>query len=195
MKKILALTFCVFLCAFGKSLAQSAIPRLFLDAPHIYMFLPNVKSNQSFDRAGLGLDVAMNVATYNAMARAGGSFATSAAPKADDLGSSVLMHYGGFVEAGAGLFRTNGNQCAKNNRGAYTAMAVGGVRYRALSKELVELGENGIDYTLGVELGRFYIKDIIRNTEFVLRSDYHFKQELISINIGFKVFWNLKGQR
>lgn len=195
--RLITLTCITLLTAFQLQ-AQNPIPRLFLDAPHLYLTLPNVNKTESFDRAGAGVAVAMNVATYHATARVGGSFAASGQPKADDFGNSVLMQYGGFLEGGLGLYRTNGNRCAKHKHGAYTAMAVGGVRYDGFSTPLVSAGElayTGLDYTLGAELGYFYIRDIIKNSEVVLRSNYHIKKEVISVELGFKIFWNLKGER
>jgi hypothetical protein len=114
MKSITILLMLFALCLQNTINAQNPIPRLFLDAPHLYLVLPNVNRSQSFDRAGAGINIAMNVATYHATARVGGSFATSGQPKADDFEQSLLLQYGGFLEGGLGLYRTNGNRCAKD---------------------------------------------------------------------------------
>ena len=172
------------------------IPRYFLDAPAFYLIAPDAK--HIADRAGLGLNVAMNIATYNATLRFGGGAASTVGPKADDLGESVLMHYNGFVESGFGLYRSNGDRCAKDNRSAYTAMVVGGLRYDYPNKELgesVAATPNGFDYTVGAELGYFYIRDIIRNTEYTLRGDYFVKAKTVGAQFGIKIFFNLRGRR
>jgi hypothetical protein len=193
---IVSVFFC--LAAFGTLFSQSAVPRLFLDVPEIYVILPNVNKSESFNRSGLGTGITMNVASYHATGRVGGYFMGTTQPKADDLKAVTTMHYGGFVEGGTGLYRTNGNRCAKDARGAYTAMLVGGVRYDLSSKDLRNASDkyaDGFDYTAGLEFGYFYIKDIIKNTEFTLRGDYYFKQELVGVRLGLKVFLNLKGER
>ena len=51
------------------------------------------------------------------------------------------------------------------------------------------------DFTLGVELGYFYIRDVFRNMEFVISSNYHTQAKVISGNIGFKFFLNLRANR
>jgi hypothetical protein len=184
--------------AFGTLRGQNAVPRLFLDAPEIYLTVPNLLKSESFERAGAGLGLAMNIANYHATGRVGGYFSSSTQPGADDIQTATVLHYGGFLEGGTGLYRTNGNRCAKDFRGAYTAMLVGGLRYDLASKNLISETDkysNGVDYTAGLEFGYFYIRDIIRNTEFTFRGDYYFKQELIGVRLGMKVFWNLKGER
>jgi hypothetical protein len=178
--------------------SQDAVPRLFLDAPEIYLVLPNVNKTESFNRSGAGIGLAMNVANYHATGRIGGNFAALAEPKADDFAKSVVLQYGGFLEGGVGLYRTNGNQCAKDKRGAYTAMLVGGVRYDVNSKPVILANDkyaDGFDYTIGGEFGYFYIKDIIKNTEFTIRGDYFVQSQVVAVRLGMKVFWNLKGER
>ncbi len=189
---------CSYLFAGLQLCAQKPIPRLFLDAPHLYLALPRVNKTEKLDHTAAGVSLAMNVATYYYTARIGGSLAASGQPNSNDFGNSLLMHIGGFFESGLGLYRTNGSRCAMHRRGAYTAMLVGGFRYDGLLTSLVrasEITQTGPDYTLGAEFGYFYIRDIIRNTEIVLRSNYHFRKEVVSFELGLKVFWNLKGKR
>jgi hypothetical protein len=183
--------------AFGTLRGQNAVPRLFLDAPEIYLTVPNVNKEGSFDRSGAGVGATMNVANYHATGRVGAYFLGTTQPKAEDIQAATILNFGGFVEGGAGYYRTNGNRCAKDFRGAYTAMLVGGLRHNSTTKSLVNAADKtlGLDYTAGLEFGYFYIRDIIRNTEFTLRGDYYFKQELIGVRLSMKVFWNLKGER
>lgn len=183
----------------GFAIGQSAVPRFFLDAPEIYVNAPNVNRNKSFDRAGLGVSAAMNVASYNGTIRGGGYFGSTVRPQEKELQEATVLHYGAFFETGLGMYRSNGNRCAKDFHGAYTAMVVGGLRMDLDNKAVRAAGvngwPNGFDYTVGAELGYFYIKDILRNTEFTLRGDYFFKQEVIGVRLGMKIFWNLKSGR
>lgn len=174
--------------------AQDGGPRLFLDIPNFYLHAPDVENVG--DVVGLGLDAAMNVGSHWSVARLGGGATFDVAPQAEDLGESFDIDPYLLLEAGAGIYRSNGDKCAATKRNAFTAMAKGGLRYTfndpvvLASEELEEL-----DYTVGVEFGYFYIADVFRNTEFVLSGDYFTKAKTFSVNFGFKFFLNLRANR
>jgi hypothetical protein len=175
--------------------AQYSGPRLFLDVPVIYVTTPDVENIGN--RFGLGGEVAMNVGTHWSVARLGGGATYTFDPKADDFGESTLTTPYGILEVGAGLYRSNGNKCAKTKANAFTAMAKGGLFYNFNTKETEPGGEkpDGLDYTVGAEFGYFFIRDVFKNFEVVLDGRYHTKAKVVSANFGFKMFLNLRANR
>jgi hypothetical protein len=105
----------------------------------------------------------------------------------------------GILEAGGGLYRTNGNQCARTKQNAFTAMAVVGLRYNLDTRSPKPAGEEnspyGANFCVGAELGYFFIRDVFKNVEISLRGNYFPKIETASVNFGFKMFLNLKAGR
>lgn len=172
--------------------AQYGGPRLFLDVPVIYFAAPDVENIGS--NLGAGAEVAMNVATHWSTARLGGGAMFTVNPKADDVGDSFLTTPYGILEVGAGLYRSNGNKCAKTHANAFTAMAKGGLFYNFNTQAVEPGGEkpDGLDYTVGAEFGYFFIADVFRNFEVFLDGRYHTKAEIFSANFGFKMFLNLR---
>ncbi len=186
-----------FLIFTGATLhAQYGGPRLFLDVPSFYAHTPDVEN--AGDRLGAGLEVAMNVGTHWSVARLGLGTTYTFNPQAEDFDKTTLWGPYGLLEAGAGLYRTNGDQCAKNKQSAFTALGKVGLRYN-FNEDAVRFGPEAepekFDFTLGVELGYFFIRDVFRNMEFVLSSNYHTQAKVISANIGFKFFLNLRANR
>ncbi|MEQ1744812.1 MAG: hypothetical protein ABMA02_05270 [Saprospiraceae bacterium] len=183
----------LLLCTAIALQAQSGGPRLFLDIPSFYAHTPNVETIGN--RLGAGLEVAMNVGAHWGVARLGGGTTFTFDPKAEDFGATTLWRPYALMEAGAGMYRSNGNECAKNHQSAFTAMGKVGMRYD-FNANAIAVRENGsaekLDLTLGVELGYFYIRDVFSNLEFVINGNYHTKAKVISANIGFKVFLNLR---
>lgn len=53
----------------------------------------------------------------------------------------------------------------------------------------------GMDYTVGAELGYFYIRDVFKNYEVLLTTDYYTRAKVLGVTAGFKLFLNLRGQR
>ncbi len=185
------LLICLIAAAFTAR-AQYSGPRLFLDIPSIYFAAPDVE--HIGDRLGAGAEAAMNVGTHWGVARLGGGATFTLDPNADDVGESFLTTPYAILEAGAGMYRSNGNKCAKTHANAFTAMAKGGLFYNfAKEEEGVEIQR--LDYTVGAELGYFYIADIFRNFEVVLDARYHTQAKVISANFGFKLFLNLRANR
>ena len=176
--------------------AQYGGPRLFLDVPSFYFHTPNVENVGH--RVGAGMEVAMNVGTHWSVARLGLGSTFTLDPQAEDFGNTTLWGPYGILEAGAGMYRTNGNQCAKDRQSAFTALGKVGMRYDFNSEAVrtadIETPEQ-FDFTVGVELGYFYIRDVFRNMEFVISSNYHTQAKVISGNIGFKFFLNLRANR
>lgn len=184
MKKLF---FCaaLLLAAASTATAQYGGPRLFLDIPSMYITTPDV--SKIGNRAGAGVDVAMNVGSHWSVARAGGGATFTLDPKAEDVGNSFSTNPFIFLEAGAGPYRTNGNQCAKSRQNAFTAIGKAGIRYDFQAKE--------VDYTLGAELGYFFIRDVFRNTEVVASANYLTQAQVVAVNFGFKFFLNLRANR
>lgn len=172
--------------------------RLFLDVPNIYVTSPDLE--HAGKRVGMGLGFAMNVGTHWSVARLGIGASVTADPQSDDFESSLITTPYALIEAGAGKYRSNGDRCAKTKRAAFTAMGKAGLRYyfdTRKSEPGVELDDTGfgVDYTVGAELGYFYIRDIFRNFEVVADANYHIKAKVISATFGFKFFLNLKANR
>jgi len=187
---ILPLLFCT---AFSLQ-AQYGGPRLFLDVPSFYAHTPDVQNVGH--RLGAGLEVAMNVGTHWSVARLGGGTTFTFDPQSDkEFAETTLWRPYALLEVGAGMYRSNGNECAQNHQSAFTAMGKVGMRYD-FNADAVAIRDTGtpekLDFTLGVELGYFYIRDVFSNLEFVLNGNYHTKAKVISANIGFKVFLNLR---
>lgn len=175
--------------------AQYSGPRLFLDVPVIYFAAPDVENIGN--NLGAGIEVAMNVATHWSTVRLGGGGMFTVDPNADDVGDSFLSTPYGIFEVGAGMYRSNGNKCAKTHANAFTAMAKGGLFYNFNTKASEPGGEkpDGLDYTVGAEFGYFFIRDVFRNFEIFLDGRYHTKAEVVSARFGFKMFLNLKANR
>ncbi len=174
--------------------AQYGGPRLFLDVPSFYLHAPDVENFG--DVVGLGIDAAMNVGTHWSVARLGGGSTFTIAPQAEEVSESFDIDPYLLLEAGVGIYRSNGDKCAATKRNAFTAMAKGGLRY-TFNDSLVSAGEvvDDFDYTLGAEFGYFFIADVFRNTEFVISTDYYTKAKTFDVNVGFKFFLNLRANR
>ena len=195
MKQILSFIF--LSCLAMTARAQNSGPRLFLDLPSIYYTVPNLEL--AGDRMGVGAEAAFNLATHWSTVRAGGGAVFSVDPNATDVGESFLTTPYGILEAGGGLYRTNGNQCARTKANAFTAMALVGLRYDLDTRNLKPANEEnspyGMNFCVGAEFGYFFIRDVFRNFEIVLRGNYFPETEIVSANFGFKMFLNLKARR
>lgn len=176
--------------------AQYGGPRLFLDVPSFYAHTPNVETIGN--RLGAGMEVAMNVGTHWSVARLGLGSTFTFDPQAEDFGNTTLWGPYGILEAGAGMYRTNGNECVKSHQSAFTVLGKVGMRYD-FNEDAVrfdaEQAPEQFDFTIGVELGYFYIRDVFRNMDFVISGNYHTQAKVISANIGFKFFLNLRANR
>ena len=134
------------------------------------------------------------------MARIGIGANLTANPKSKDFEKSLITTPYALLEAGAGKYRSNGDRCAKTKRAAFTALGKAGLRYyfdTRKSEPGVTRDDTGygVDYTVGTELGYFYIRDVFKNFEIVLDANYHIKAKVISATFGFKLFLNLKANR
>ena len=184
--------------SFVYHVAAQGNTRLFLDVPNLYVTSPDLKNVGN--RVGMGLGFAMNVGTHWSVARLGIGASVTADPQSNDFEKSLITTPFALLEAGAGKYRSNGDRCAKTKRAAYTAMGKAGLRYyfdTRKSEVGVELDDTGygVDYTVGAELGYFYIRDVFRNFEVVMDANYHIKAKVISATFGFKFFLNLKADR
>lgn len=190
-------TFFLFLLFCTSSLfSQNSGPRLFLDIPHLYFSAPDVENIGNL--MGLGLGAAFNVGTHNAVLRVGGGSDFLLNPQSNDIQESFTIKPYGMAEAGVGIYRSNGNKCAKSNRAAYTLMAKGGARYRFDTEGVLRPVDDksyGMDYTVGAELGYFYIRDVFKNYEVVLTADYYTRAKAVGLTAGFKLFLNLRADR
>lgn len=176
--------------------AQYGGPRLFLDVPSFYAHTPNVET--AGNRLGAGAEVAMNVGAHWGVTRLGLGTTFTFDPQSEQFDQTTLWGPYALLEAGAGMYRSNGNQCTKTRQSAFTAMGKVGMRYD-FNENAVRFEEGvdpvQLDFTLGVELGYFYIRDVFRNMEFVLNGNYHTQAKVISANVGFKFFLNLRANR
>lgn len=188
---------CTLLCFFFFSLGLSAqgLPRLFLDIPHIYLTAPDAENVSHL--LGLGTGAAFNVGTHWGVARLGGGADFVVDPKSNDIGETFEIYPYGKFEAGVGIYRSNGNRCAKTNRAAFTAMGKTGLRYNFNGKDVILASEDrsGIDYSVGAEFGYFYIRDMFKNYEFSMSADYFTQSKTIAVTAGFKLFLNLRANR
>ena len=85
-----------------------------------------------------------------------------------------------------GLWRTNGKRCSVHNSNAFTAMAKGGLQY------LFSADEDNVQYTLGIELSYFRIRDYKNNMEVFLDGGLNMTTENLYANFGFRHFLNLR---
>jgi hypothetical protein len=170
-------------------------PRLFLDIPSVHLAAPDV--TLIANRIGVGVGTAMNVATHWSTARIGGGAVFSMDPQSKEVENTFVTTPYVLLEAGAGKYRTNGNQCSKTKSKAYTAMLKAGIRYAFITEALEPEGEvpEKFDVTVGAELGYFFIRDVFKNTEVFLDANYHVNSQIISANFGFKLFLNLRADR
>ncbi|MEN9414647.1 MAG: hypothetical protein RLZ62_951 [Bacteroidota bacterium] len=192
MKKFF-LAFCAFSALAFSTSAQEG-PRMFLDVPAIFVVAPdfeNIKTN-----VGLGGAFAFNVGTHWSVARVGAGVQATADPK-EDLQETLNTTPFALLEVGGGMYRSNGDRCARTKRAAFTVLGKGGLRYYFQTRDLAAGNDAvyGLDYTLGAELGYFYIRDMFRNFEVVADINYHFNAERLSVTLGFKHFLNLRASR
>jgi len=192
MKKTILLASCLLTSVM---LQAQYGPRLFLDIPTISFAVPDV-TNPS-NRMGFDLGTAFNVGTHWSVARIGGGGRFSLSPDAEKVAESFQINPYLLAEVGAGIYRSNGNKCSRTQQNAFTVMAKAGVNYSFYTKDEKKIiDETGvIDYTVGAEFGYFFIRDIFKNYELFLSANYHTKAEVLSGNIGFKLFLNLKADR
>ncbi len=175
------------------SMVNAQGPRLFLDLPSIYFAAPDVE--HIANNMGAGVGVAMNVGTHNLVGRIGGGSDFLLDPKASDLKASFRAVPNGLVQLGAGMYRSNGNRCAKTKANAFTALGKVGLRYDYNTKAPEGIDKGTLNPTVGAELGYFYIRDIFRNLEIVLDVNYMTKSKTIYAGFGFKTFLNLRAGR
>jgi hypothetical protein len=188
MKKLLL--FAAFACfQVALSAQYNGGPRLFLDIPSIYLHTPDVSKIGNV--MGAGAEAAMNVGTHWSVARLGGGTTFTLDPKSNDLGSTMAWTPYALLEAGAGMYRSNGNQCAKTKQNAFTAMGKAGLRYNFVG----DARGGGLDYSVGAEFGYFYIRDVFKNFELLTSANYFIESKTVAVNFGFKTFLNLRADR
>lgn len=177
------------------SMQAQGLPRLFLDIPHIYFSAPDVENINNL--MGVGTGAAFNVGTHWGVARIGGGADFTVDPKSNDIGDSFQAIPYGLFEAGVGVYRSNGNKCARTHHGAFTAMGKCGARYRFDTRDIILADDRayGADFTVGAEFGYFYIRDIFKNYEFSMSADYYTQAKILSVSAGFKLFLNLRANR
>lgn len=198
MKKVSLFLF-LLLMAVGSINAQYSTERnpirSLLEIPTGYL-MTNDLANIA-EEVGAGLTVGYALGTHNMLTRVYGGFEASTNAKEENIGAH--MYYNPFVgaEMGGGFWRTNGNKCAAKNRGAYTSILKGGLRYdignrEAMPDEGVPAIEGGLDYYAAVELAYFYIDSYKTNTDVMLEAGYMFNKQSIFVRFGFRTFINLK---
>lgn len=175
---------CLFLVLLLSAVsAQAQHPvRLFLDVPGIYAHSP--KLDAIVNNAGLGLDAGFGVGTHYVMSRFSGGTTVTADFEAEAIEKTVVWNPFLRLEAGAGLWRSNGNQCSEHHANAYTALGKAGVQYAFQPKE--------IQYTVGVELSYFYIRDYFKNLEIFLDGGLNMTTNQLYASFGFRNFLNMR---
>ena len=194
MRKSLCLPvlFFISVAAFGQANSGA---RLFLDIPNIYAVVPDVEGIRN--QLGAGLETAFNVGTHWSVARVGGGALFTLDPQVRELQESFLVTPFVLLETGAGIYRSNGNHCARTNQNAFTALGKIGLRYTFHNQSLRDSsGKSGVmDYTVGAEFGYFFLRDMFRNIEVFLGGSYLTKSEVVMGNVGIKMFLNLRADR
>ncbi|MBP6183932.1 MAG: hypothetical protein KA479_03265 [Saprospiraceae bacterium] len=179
MKNCLALGLLLFVCSIS---VRAQELRLFLDVPSIYAHSPQLDAITT--NSGLGMDVGFGMGTHNLMTKFSGGTTVTANFESDEIEETVL--WGPFLrlEAGAGLWRTNGNQCSQHHSNAFSAIGKGAIVYAFEPKE--------IQYTVGAEFSYFRIRDYFKNMEIFLDAGYNVTTSLPYANFGFRNFLNLR---
>jgi len=183
---------CISITAFGQ---VNSGARLFLDLPDLYAVVPNVEGIKN--QLGAGLGTAFNVGTHWSVARVGGGALFTLDPQVKELQESFLVTPFVLFETGAGIYRSNGNRCARTKQNAFTALGKVGARYTFYPKSVRDAtDESGVmDYTVGAEFGYFFIRDMFKNTEVLVGGSYLTKSEIVMVNLGIKIFLNLRTNR
>lgn len=161
--------------------------RLFWDIPSIHYTAPDIEQISTL--MGVGAETAFNLGTHWSFARIGGGSTFTLNPQSEDVGGSFKTSPYALLEAGLGRYRSNGNQCAKTHQAAFSLLATAGIRYHFQPET------NNLDYSVGAELGYFFIRDVFKNQEFFASANYFLKAKTIGFNVGFKLFLNLKADR
>lgn len=156
--------------------------RMFLDIPSIYLHTPNVEELTT--RSGLGLDAGFGLGTHNIMTKFSGGTTVTADFQSDEIEKTVEWSPFLRLEAGAGLWRTNGNKCARHDTNAFTALPKAAVIYA------FQPGE--IQFAVGAELGYFRIRDYFRNMELFLDGGWNLTTSTPYASFGFRQFLNLR---
>lgn len=182
-----------FFLLFGPLASAQTGPRLFLDFPSV--FLVTTDAQRLSSNVGLGSDLSMNIATHHSVLRFKGGSTFTLDPQNTDLLASLNSVPFLSMEAGVGRYRSNGNKCARTHRPAFTAIAKAGVSHFFFPPVVTADHPRSTDYYLGVELGYFYIRDIIRNSEVFASGNYYLNNNLIQVELGFRNFFNLRGRR
>lgn len=180
---ICILALMAFLVKCEKSMAQI---RLFADLPSIYLHtgdVQNIKQN-----VGAGIDLAFAAGTHHLFGKTSVGTTATVSLNENDVTESLDFTPFAKLEAGAGLYRSNGNKCSLHDSNAFTAAPKVGMIY-----PFVKDGE--LSYFVGVELGYFRIKDWFRNNELVLDAGYNLDSKKIYVNFGYKMFLNLRGRQ
>ena len=167
-------------------------PRVFLDLPAIFLTAPDAV--EIGNRLGPGLEVAASAGTHWSMARLSAGTTLTFEPKAEDFGQSVHNRPYFGLEAGVGIYRSNGNRCASTHQAAFTALAKGGIRYQFNVPNPIIGGAkySPWDYSLGGELGYFFIRDMFRNWEVFGRGNYFTRAKVVSADLGVRFFLNMR---
>ena len=176
------ITLLLTLITFSNIQAQEA--RLFLDIPSIYLHSSDLEAIAN--HAGAGADLGFGIGTHHLMGRIQGGTTMTADFESDAIDETIDFQPFARLEAGAGLWRTNGKRCSVHNSNAFTAMAKGGLQY------LFSAEEDNVQYTLGIELSYFRIRDYKNNMELFLDGGLNMTTEKLYANFGFRHFLNLR---
>ncbi len=159
--------------------------RSFIDAPSIYLYSPDVQNITKV--FGAGIDAGYVLGSHNLMVGIRGG------TLAQFLNNTVTSKLDGptwlpfaRLDAGAGLFRTNGDHCSLTQRNAYSAFVKGSLIYN-----FSDVYTDKLHPRIGVELSYFRLRDMVKNSEIFIDPGYNISTKLVDFNIGFRYFYNM----
>jgi len=179
MKQHFLLVFALFTLAVS---GFSQRPRMFLDVPAIYAYSANLEAFEA--NSGLAMDIGFGLGSHNLMTRLSGGTAVTADFQSDEIEKTVNWLPFVKLEAGAGLWRSNGNKCSRHHSNAFTAIAKGATLYAFDAQE--------VQFTVGAELGYFRIRDYKRNMEIFMDGGYNVTSSSPFAAFGLRYFLNLR---
>jgi hypothetical protein len=177
----------LFLTVTFTFIAQLTIAqRSFIDAPSIFLYTPDVQNITKV--FGAGIDAGYVLGSHNLMIGIRGGTLTQFINNTltSKLDGPTWLPYA-RLDAGAGLFRTNGDHCSLTQRNAYSAIVKGSLIYNFSS-----LITDKLQPRVGVELSYFRLRDMFKNSEIFFDPGYNLTTKLVDFSIGFRYFYNLE---
>ena len=187
-KPIMRTLFYLFIITACVSTSDLSAQRSFVDAPSFYALSRDI---ENIDRdTGLGLDVGYGIGTHNLMAKISGGLETTTDLTAESITDDIRWTPFLRAEVGAGLWRTNSNECGKDEAMAFTVLPKAGLQYVFNTTETTF--PDALNYYVGLELALFKLRDFRRNGEFFIDASYFMSDGPIALKIGTRQFLNTR---